>query len=97
MSALESLDDVNCSLALMRNSNAPSLSIRRTHTTQRDSLKGGEGSIFMLHGKEKENFSASLYEGISNEGQKNLADSKRRMIKKAQDDLRHALQDLESV
>ena len=78
----------------MRNSNAPSLSTRRTHTTQRDSLKG-DGSASMLLSREKENFSSALYEGISNYGQKNVADSKRRMIKKAQEDLRNALNDLE--
>lgn len=49
----------------------------------------------MLLSREKENFSSALYEGISNYGQKNVADSKRRMIKKAQEDLRNALNDLE--
>ena len=99
VSPYESLDEEdNYNLQMIRGSNTPSLT-RKTNTTNRDSLKGGgERSVSALLAKDKENFqAASLYEGLLSDGQKNVAESKRRMIKQTQEDLKTALHDLENV
>ena len=98
VSPFESLDEEdNYNLEMIRGSNTPSLTTRKTHTTNRDSLKGGERSVSALLSKDKENLQSSLYDGLLTDGQKNVAESKRWMIKQTQEDLKTALQDLENV